>query len=93
VADTGANTIYALIATGLTSNSVYVSAGNVFGSLDTTTGIVTPVFNGISPHGAEFVTFAAAGIPEPGSLPLAGGGLVLICAALLHKRLRGRPIA
>lgn len=93
VADTGANTIYVLTATGLAPNSVYVSTGTTFGSLDLTTGIVTPVFNGTSPHGAEFVTFQAAGIPEPGSLPLAGGGLILVLARLLYQRLGGRTSA
>jgi hypothetical protein len=83
VADTGANTVYALSATGLLANSVFVSEGNVFGSLDLTTGIVTPVFTGTSPHGAEFVA-----APEPGSLILACGGLLLAAVGALWRRRR-----
>ena len=88
IADTGANTIYALTANGLAPNSIFVSAGTVFGSLDTTTGMITPAFTGMSPHGADFVTFAAAGIPEPGSLVMVLGGLLLIGAGSVYRRHR-----
>ncbi len=71
IADTGANKVYQITATGLTAGSVYVDVGNEFGILDTTTGIVTPIFTGVSPHGADFVSFAAAGVPEPGTVGFA----------------------
>ena len=51
VADTGANTVYALAANGLAPGSVYIDVGDEFGELDTSTGIVTPLFTGVSPHG------------------------------------------
>lgn len=70
VADTGANTVYALRATGLTPGSMFVDAGNELGSLDTTTGIVTPLFTGTSPHGVAFLT------PEPASLYLVVGAVL-----------------
>jgi hypothetical protein len=44
IADTGANTVYRITATGLAPGSVYIDVGNVFGSLDLSTGIVTPIF-------------------------------------------------
>jgi hypothetical protein len=53
--DTGGNTVYALVATGLTPGSLFLDVGNEFGSLDPTTGIVTPLFTGVSPHGVIFV--------------------------------------
>jgi hypothetical protein len=81
VADTGANTVDALAASGLTPGSVYIDVGNEFGSLDTSTGIVTPLFTGVSPHGVVFV----ATTPEPSSIFLAGGAL-LIVASVLRKR-------
>jgi hypothetical protein len=78
--DTGANTVYALSATGLAPGSAYVDVGNAFGSLDLTTGIFTPLFTGVSPHGVVFVA-----TPEPATFFLAGGAL-LIGAALLKSR-------
>lgn len=84
-ADTGANTVYRVTATNLNPGSVYVDVGNEFGILDTTTGIVTPIFTGVSPHGADFVSLDAAGVPEPGTLGLALGG-VLLCGGLLRRR-------
>lgn len=83
VADTGANTVYALTATGLSPGSVYIDVGNEFGQLNTTTGIVTPIFTGVSPHGVTFVP-----TPEPASFYLVGG-LVLIRACFRRKRFAG----
>ncbi|HEX3684932.1 MAG TPA: PEP-CTERM sorting domain-containing protein [Bryobacteraceae bacterium] len=51
------------------------------------TGVVTPIFTGVSPHGGEFVTFTAAGVPEPAPLGCALAGLGF-CAALLYWRKR-----
>ncbi len=82
LADTGANTVYALAATGLAPGSVYVDVGDEFGELDTTTGIVMPVFTGVSPHGVIFVAS-----PEPASFLLAAGVLMAMCAAMM---MRGR---
>ena len=56
VADTGANTIYAITASGLIPNtSLYADVGNAFDSVNTSTGVVTPIFTGVSPHGMDFV--------------------------------------
>ena len=84
LADTGANTVYRLTASGLTPGSVYVDVGDEFGSLDLSTGVVTPYFTGVSPHGAQFVTFAAAGVPEPASFYFALLGL-LICGGTVGR--------
>lgn len=62
VADTSVNTIYAITASGLTPNtSLYADVGDAFTSVNTTTGVVTPIFAGMSPHGMDFVSS-----PEPG---------------------------
>ena len=88
VADTGANIVYRITATGLNPGSVYIDVGDEFGSLDTSTGIVTPIFTGVSPHGAEFVTFAAAGIPEPASFGYGLAGLALCGGVIAYRRRR-----
>ena len=80
VADTGANAVYALSAAGLTPGSVFVDVGSIFGLLDTTTGNVTPLFTGVSPHGIAFAT------PEPGTGLLLAAGL--LCAVGLYRRKR-----
>jgi sugar lactone lactonase YvrE len=84
VADTGANTVYALTATGLAAGSVYIDVGDIFGQLDTSTGIVTPLFTGVSPHGVVFVSNA----PETPSFFLVGGALLMGAAFVLNKRRR-----
>ncbi|MBV9742194.1 MAG: hypothetical protein JO099_00400 [Acidobacteriia bacterium] len=82
VADTGANTVYALSASGLKPGSVFVDVGHVFGELDTSTGIVTPLFTGVSPHGVTFVA-----TPEPGFfVPLAGGVVALFVFRFARRR-------
>jgi hypothetical protein len=85
LADTGANTVYKLTATGLSPGSVYVDVGTEFGSLDMSTGVVTPIFTGVSPHGAQFVTFEVSGVPEPASVYFVLFGL-LICAGIAHRK-------
>ena len=84
VADTGANTVYALAATGLAPGSVYIDVGDEFGELNTSTGVVTPIFTSVSPHGVVFV----AATPEPTSAFFVVGGILL--AALVLKRDRHR---
>src|SRR5579863_1941606 len=86
VADTGGNTVYALAASGLTPGSMYVDVGNEFGALDPTTGIVTPLFTGVSPHGVVFV----AATPEPASFVLAAGAFLLMGAAFVLRKRRGQ---
>jgi hypothetical protein len=83
VTDTGANVVYAFTATGLAPGSVYIDVGNEFGSLDLATGIVTPVFTGVSPHGVVFVA-----TPEPASFSLAAGALLAGAALVLGSRRR-----
>ena len=89
IADTGANIVYRITANGLAANSVFINVGNEFGSLDTATGIVTPIFTGVSPHGGEFVTFADSGIPEPASVYSALIGFIML-GAILFARNRQR---
>jgi hypothetical protein len=62
-ADTGANLVYEVSASGLAPGSAFIEVGNEFGSLNTSTGLVTPIFTGVSPHGLTFVP-----TPEPSSL-------------------------
>ena len=83
LADTGANIIYRVTATGLTPGAVYVDVGKVFGSLDLSTGVVTPIFTGVSPHGMQFV---AANIPEPASFAFVFVGLLLGGTAVEVRR-------
>jgi hypothetical protein len=65
VADTGAN--------GLVPNtSLYADVGNAFNSVNMTSGVVTPIFTGVSPHGMDFVVTT----PEPGALSLCVIGLL-----------------
>ena len=73
VADTGANTIDAITASGLVPNtSLYADVGNAFNSVNMSTGVLTPIFTGVSPHGMDFVVAT----PEPGALGLCSIGLL-----------------
>jgi len=80
MADTGANTVYKIYATGLTPGSVFVDVGPVFGSLDTTTGIVTPIYTGTSPHGLQFVP-----APEPGTMVMFASGVLGLAGVIRRK--------
>ena len=82
VTDSSTNTVYAVTASGLVANtSLFVNVGNVFGSLDPTTGVVTPILTGTGLHGAEFVA-----APEPASLGMALVGAALLAFAVYRKR-------
>lgn len=81
--DTGANKVYKIFATGLSPDMTFVDVGNEFGSVDLSTGIVTPIFTFTSPHGLEFVPS-----PEPASFLLLGTGL-LGMAVMLRRKLIG----
>jgi hypothetical protein len=81
VSDTGANTVYKIWASNLAPGSVYVDVGTEFGILDLSTGIVTPIFTGTSPHGLAFVP-----TPEPGTLVSVLSGLAM-CGGFLGRRL------
>jgi hypothetical protein len=84
VADTGANVVYAITATGLVPNtSLYADVGNAFNSVDPNTGVVTPILTGTSPHGMDFVAS-----PEPGALGLCCTGL--LCLAVWSRRARAK---
>jgi hypothetical protein len=85
VADTGANKVYAISATGLGANQTFLSVGTEFGLLNTSTGDVTSVLEGVSPHGAEFVP-AMTGAPEPSGYCMLLGGLVTMAGALYRRR-------
>ena len=85
VADTGGNTVYALKATGLVPGSVYIDVGDEFGELNTSTGVVTPLFTGVSPHGVIFVP-----TPEPASFFLVGGALLVVVSFARRKRVHNR---
>jgi hypothetical protein len=83
VADTGANTIYAITASGLVPNtSLYADVGDAFNSVNTSTGVVTPIFTGVSPHGMDFVVST----PEPGALGLCSIGLIFWVIRSRHTK-------
>ena len=84
--DTTANNVYALTATGLTSNSLYVNVGTEFGSVDPATGVVTPIFTGAGLHGVDFVP-AATATPEPASVGFMLAGFGVAALVSLRKRL------
>lgn len=83
VTDTSANTVYAISASGLTPGvSLFVNVGNAFGSVDPSTGVVTPIITGTGLHGAEFVAS-----PEPASIGMALAGAALLgFYAYRHRR-------
>jgi hypothetical protein len=84
--DTGADKVYKIFATGLSTNDVFVDVGTEFGELNLSTGVVTPILSGlVSPHGLEFV--AASAVPEPGTLVTLLSG-VLCCGGAVLRRLR-----
>jgi len=83
IADTGANTVYKITATDLAPGSVYIDVGDEFGILKLSTGVVTPIFTGVSPHGADFISFAD--VPEPSTAQLTFAGILLLGALLIVK--------
>lgn len=83
IADTGGNTVYRITATGLAPGSVYIDVGDEFGILNLSTGIVTPIFTSVSPHGADFVSFAE--VPEPTTAELTFAGILMFGALLIVK--------
>ncbi len=86
ITDGGTDMVYAISATGLTPNSsLFVNVGNIFGSVDPGTGVITPIFDGQSLHGMDFVPNAAA-VPEPASLGISLLGLGLGVLAIAGKR-------
>ena len=87
--DTWANKVYQVVATGLLpGTSAFIDVGNEFGSLNNSTGAVTAVFTGTSPHGADFVTFQAASVPEPTSKYVVLGGLLILAGMVRRRRSR-----
>ena len=86
ITDTTANTVYAIAASGIAPNTLFVNTATAFGSVDPTTGVVTPLFTGTGLHGMEFVPSAAA-VPEPSTLGITLAGIALSAAAVLRRRM------
>src|SRR5215472_5908933 len=80
MSDTGGNTVYKITATGLSPNMTFVDMGNEFGWVDLSTGVVTPIFSGVSPHGLVFVP-----TPEPATLTLLGSGFLGLLARQIKR--------
>jgi len=57
--------------------------GNEFGWVDLSTGVVNPIFTGVSPHGLIFLP-----TPEPATLTLLSGGFVGLLANQMMKKRR-----
>lgn len=60
-----------------------VDMGNEFGWVDLSTGVVNPIFTGVSPHGLIFLP-----TPEPATLTLLSGGFVGLLANQMMKKRR-----
>lgn len=86
--DEKTNMVYAVSATGLSPNSLFVNTGGSFGSVNQATGVVTPLVTGTSLHGLEFVPSTTA-TPEPSTLGVsllaAGFGAMLLYRRRLAK--------
>ncbi|HEX4165419.1 MAG TPA: PEP-CTERM sorting domain-containing protein [Bryobacteraceae bacterium] len=72
VTDTSTNQVLAINATGLTPGTLFVNVGDTFGSVDPSTGVVTPLVSGTGLHGMDFVA-----TPEPSTL-----GFILLAAGI-----------
>lgn len=84
VTDTTTNAVYAISASGLIpGTSLFVNVGNAFGSVDPSTGLVTPLITGSGLHGIEFVPSATA-TPEPSTFAAIGLGFGMLM--LLRRR-------
>lgn len=88
IADTNKNTIYALSGP-FTGNGAYTATkGNGFagvGSLDLTSGVISPVVSGLgSPHGLAFIPAA----PEPSQAAALGIGLLGLAGLAVKARRR-----
>lgn len=86
ITDTTANTVYAIAASGIAPNTLFVDTATTFGSVDPVTGVVTPIFTGTSLHGMEFIPSAAA-VPEPSTLGITLAGIALSAVTALRKRI------
>ncbi len=85
VSDTNSDNIYAI--SGNLNAFAYSAAPDAgfVGSLNLGTGQVTPIVNGFTaPKGMAFLPNAAA-VPEPGSLSLVAGGLLLLLGGVRRR--------
>jgi len=89
--DSGTNTVYRVAASGLDPNTLFVDAGNEFGSVDPNTGIVTPLLYGSNLDGMTFVPDAAS-VPEPSSLGISAAAGALALLALLRRRFLNKAL-
>jgi hypothetical protein len=85
--DTGANTVYAIDASGMTIGELFASGDSedAFGTVNLGTGLFTTEVGGlVSPHGLAF----QAATPEPSTFVLALSGTLLLLAASFARRRR-----
>ena len=83
--DRATNTIEAVSARGLDPDTLFVTVGNEFGTVDTTTGVVTPILSGGDFQAMTFVPSADTAAPEPGTMAVTAAGFLGLLFTLRRK--------
>ncbi len=83
--DSATDDVYAVSAMGLDPNTLFVAAGTEFGSVDPTTGVVTPILFGSDLENMTFVP-SATPTPEPSTFRISFAGMAFVLSLLLGRR-------
>lgn len=90
VSSTGSGTIYAIRSNSFMPGTAYSASdsSNFVGTLNTNTGILTPIVSGLdNPHGEGFIPLPDT-VPEPGSATLMAAGALGLLGFALRNRSR-----